>query len=390
MSSLVRVLCVSDYYLPGYLGGGPIRTLANMRAALGSAVELAIFTRDRDLGASAPYPDIAVNEWLPTPDGPIRYAAPGEFGARGLARAARGQDFDLLYLNSYFGFHSSIAPRLWWRRAWPDKPVLLAPRGEFSPGALAIKAPKKSLFLTLMRRTGLDRNLWWHASTAAEAEDILRQFPAARGRVHLAVDPVHIAADANAAPHPEKTSGQLRIAFISRISPKKNLDGLLDMLKAMRQDIELSIYGPLEDRAHWQGCEARIAALPDNIRARYCGSLSPEQVSPTFAAHDLFAFPTHGENFGHVIFESLRAGTPVLLSDQTPWAPTPDGAITVVPLADVAGWRQQIARAADRNNAEQQAVRAAALAFARTHAANSGTIADNIRMFQAVASARKF
>jgi glycosyltransferase involved in cell wall biosynthesis len=29
--------------------------------------------------------------------------------------------------------------------------------------------------------------------------------------------------------------------------------------------------------------------------------------------------PTLGENFGHAIFESLAAGRPVLISDQTPW-----------------------------------------------------------------------
>ena len=33
----------------------------------------------------------------------------------------------------------------------------------------------------------------------------------------------------------------------------------------------------------------------------------------------LFFFPTRGENFGHVIFEALKAGLPVITSDHTPW-----------------------------------------------------------------------
>ena len=29
--------------------------------------------------------------------------------------------------------------------------------------------------------------------------------------------------------------------------------------------------------------------------------------------------PSHGENFGHAIFESLQIGKPVLISHNTPW-----------------------------------------------------------------------
>ena len=47
--------------------------------------------------------------------------------------------------------------------------------------------------------------------------------------------------------------------------------------------------------------------------------MTPDQVRATIARHDLFLLPTRGENFGHVIFESLAAGVPVLVSDRTPW-----------------------------------------------------------------------
>ena len=35
--------------------------------------------------------------------------------------------------------------------------------------------------------------------------------------------------------------------------------------------------------------------------------------------YDLFLFPSGGENYGHVIAESLSSGTPVLISKNTPW-----------------------------------------------------------------------
>ena len=42
-------------------------------------------------------------------------------------------------------------------------------------------------------------------------------------------------------------------------------------------------------------------------------------MAEVFAENDLFFFPTHGENYGHVIAEALVAGCPVLISDQTSW-----------------------------------------------------------------------
>ena len=35
--------------------------------------------------------------------------------------------------------------------------------------------------------------------------------------------------------------------------------------------------------------------------------------------HHIFLFPTLGENYGHVIQETLSAGCVALISDQTPW-----------------------------------------------------------------------
>jgi len=44
-----------------------------------------------------------------------------------------------------------------------------------------------------------------------------------------------------------------------------------------------------------------------------------EEILNRISDYDAFVLPTLGENFGHVIFESLMSGIPVLISDQTPW-----------------------------------------------------------------------
>lgn len=99
----------------------------------------------------------------------------------------------------------------------------------------------------------------------------------------------------------------------------KNLDYALKVLAKVGMPIEFTIYGPLEDKPYWQLCQELIAKLPTHIKVKYAGSLEPTVVSETLSRYDLFFLPTRGENFGHVIAESLAAGCPVLISDQTPW-----------------------------------------------------------------------
>lgn len=389
MKTICNVVCVTDYFLPGYLGGGPIRTLDNMRTQLAGQVTLAVFTRDRDLGAQAPYPDIATNEWVETPDGPVFYACPRTFGPKGFREALAARTFDAIYLNSFFSPRASIL--LYLDLLWRGfrLPILLAPRGEFSSGALAVKPRRKKLFLKMSRVFGLYKDLYWHASTQIEASHILRQFPESKSRIHVAPDPILIDATEETAPGSLKVQGNLKIAFISRISPKKNLDGLLKVLSSVEASIELNIFGPVEDEAYWRRCEAIIASLPSNIRVKPHGAVAPDEVSATFARHDLFAFPTHGENFGHVIFEALRAGTPVLISDQTPWHADEAGAVTDVPLSDTATWCNAIERAAGRTAGEQEKVRRATLDYAVRYASEVGSLEANLEMFRALVSSHE-
>jgi glycosyltransferase involved in cell wall biosynthesis len=75
----------------------------------------------------------------------------------------------------------------------------------------------------------------------------------------------------------------------------------------------------MEDKDYWSECQKVIETLPCNIRVQYHGTISHEQVYKAFSENNLFFFPTLGENYGHVILESLAAGCPVLISDQTPW-----------------------------------------------------------------------
>lgn len=307
----------ASFYLPGHKAGGPIQSLANLISQLGDEITFRVVTADRDLGDTFPYPGITAGQWCPVGKAQVRYLAPEDRTIGSIGRILSETPHDLLFLNSFFDPKFTTLPLLARRlNLAPRKPVLLAPRGEFSPGALALKACRKRGFMSVARLAGLYRQVHWLASTEQEAADIRRAFGGAR---------ISIASDlpaANGARHrrqPRTLGAPLRAVFLSRISPMKNLDYALRVLGEVRVPVVFDIFGPKEDTDYWRRCEALAAKVPDFVKVSYRGSLTPPEVIETLAQYDLFFLPTKGENFGHVIAEALLAGTRVLISDQTPW-----------------------------------------------------------------------
>jgi glycosyltransferase involved in cell wall biosynthesis len=223
----------------------------------------------------------------------------------------------VLYLNSLFSPRFTLGP-LWARRTGrvPRLPVVLAPRGELSPGALGLKARKKRVFLAWARGAGLYRDVLWQASSPVEAEEVRRWFPGAE--VMVAPDLPPFAGGAGPAGRGERP-GELRVAFLSRISPKKNLLGALELLDGLGAAAVLDVYGPPEDAAYWTRCRERIARLSPEVRVRVHGAVPPERVPRVLGEADVLLLPTLGENYGHVVLEALRAGCLPVISDRTPW-----------------------------------------------------------------------
>jgi glycosyltransferase involved in cell wall biosynthesis len=155
-----------------------------------------------------------------------------------------------------------------------------------------------------------------------------------KARIIVAPDLAAPAGNITAGPITKKP-GELSVAFLSRVSPIKNLDGALRMLAAVRQRVTFDIYGPIEDSHYWDACQALIKALPAHITATYRGTVEHDAVARTLAGHDLFFLPSRGESFGYAIVEALAAGCPVLISDRTPWRNLNErGAGWALPLDD--------------------------------------------------------
>ncbi len=316
------ILAFAHYYLPGYKAGGPVRSIGNLVAQLGDEFEFHVVTSDRDLGDAVPYSNVESDVWVKVGKARVTYLSPREQGFRGIGRLMCETPHDAVYLNSFFDPVFSAVPLLLRRfRLAPSKPYLIAPRGEFSPGALALKVWKKQVYLRAVCTGGLVQDVVWQASSAYEAEEIVHAFKVAPDHIHVAPNPAASELDQfGAFPSSHRDPGMpLRVLFLSRISPMKNLQFALQVIARIQEPVVFDIYGPVTDEAYWQRCQADIGSLPSHVQVNYHGAAHPDKILEIMSGHDLFFLPTLGENFGHVIAEALSAGTPVLIADTTPW-----------------------------------------------------------------------
>jgi predicted dehydrogenase/glycosyltransferase involved in cell wall biosynthesis len=336
------------------------------------------------------YAGVTTDAWNQVGKAQVYYASPGNRSVGALARVISATDHDVLYLNSFFD--SGFTQKPLWARMFgmlPVKPVVIAPRGEFSLGALALHSWKKSLFIYLASVIGLYRNVTWQASCAEEAGDISNALGATEGFSGRARDVV-VAIDlpqASAANVLQTSVGpaphtKFRIVFLSRITPKKNLDFALRVLANVRAPVEFNIYGPIREESYWKQCQRLIEACPANISVRYWGSLAHKDVLTVFGAHDLFFLPTRGENYGHVMMESLSAGTPILIANTTPWRNLEQaGAGWDLPLDEEQPYADKIEEAARMSDEARGLWRARVLAYATERRADPEIIASNKGLF---------
>ena len=91
------------------------------------------------------------------------------------------------------------------------------------------------------------------------------------------------------------------------------------MLKDVQGNVIFDIYGTIYNTAYWDECLSLINNMPSNITVNYKGSIERDKIQNLFHEQHFMFMPTTGENFGHIIFESLASGCPIIISDQTPW-----------------------------------------------------------------------
>ncbi|GLT20763.1 hypothetical protein GCM10007933_02150 [Zoogloea oryzae] len=339
-----KIFVLAPYFWPAKKAGGPVKSMGAIVELLSTNAEVKVLTQAYDVGSKTVMGDVVPDSWIRLPQCSVYYSSGSLKVLMQIVAAGRVKDTDVVfYLNSFFAFTLSILFFILKRFGFvkASSKVILAPRGEFSEGALMLKPLKKRVFISLSKLARLHDGITWHATSDEESKDIARVFgDGVTVRVAPNIVDMRIRQKVF---ETKKEGGRLKLIFLSRISPKKNLEYALKILMSVRAEVAFDIYGPKEDNDYWICCEELIKKLPSNVVVRYMGPVDVDEVPDVIARYHLFILPTLGENFCHAIAEALQCGCPVLVSDQTPWRGLAEqGVGWDIPLANSSGFSEVV------------------------------------------------
>lgn len=309
-----KVLIPVGGFFPFQNYGGPSVSILNICNLLNKQVDFVIVTSNHefnDRNNTIPLESKYYNEY----NAFIYYLDEKERNFEHFLEIVKKEKPNLIYLNSLFDAKNTfnflrIAKKLGIK-------VLLAPRGQLNRGAFK-KKYKKMPYLWITKRLMHKSNVHFQSTCEEESDAIVKFLSKDKNKLHFLTNIPSI--PVKQYDH-YKTKGILNIVYFGRIHPKKNISFIFDVLSFISEgSINFDIFGPIENKDYWDDCVAKSKALSSNINVQYKGLIKHEDVFEVISQYDLFFFPTFSENYGHVIAESLGSGTPVLISDQTPWS----------------------------------------------------------------------
>jgi len=227
------------------------------------------------------------------------------------------------------GFDGIISHGLWqfngmavWRALQrTGKPYFVFPHGMLDPwfrSAYPIKHLKKALYWQLAERFVLSnaRNVLF---TCEEERDLARKTFApydcreeiiTLGTSRPTASPAELR-EAFLEKFPE-LRGKRILLFLGRLHDKKGCDLLLQAFAAVSTGMHLVFAGPCEEESYLK----RLRQLAAHGAVSFIGLIGGPIKWGALAAAEAFILPSHQENFGMAVAESLAMGTPVLISNR--------------------------------------------------------------------------
>lgn len=304
----MKIVLSADRFYPAPAGGAA-RTIHWQASALTRAGhEVTVVATSENLPESTPR-----DRWLTEDFGRVIYTRNPRFylplkhiwyGWKAIRQA------DVVHVNSLFYPASFVWIVLC---QFLNKSVVWSPHGELSPAALQFRPHLKRFLLIIFKRCC--SGVLFHATCAEEANQIRHHFGPnvrvgeRRTTMELPTVAVRVA--------------QRYLLFVGRLHRIKAIDRLLEALGTStlfrESDYSLVIAGPETDTVYAQELKALVIRLGLSEKVSFVGLVQGSRKEQLYADARILILPSHSENFGNVVIESLAQGTPVIASANTPW-----------------------------------------------------------------------
>ncbi len=329
-----KLLIMASLFWPQKNSGGPPISIMNLVQSVKDRFDIYVISKNHEINDDQPLEGIA-SGWNQFDFGKALYTAKGEHKFGNITRLLEEVKPDVIYQNSFFSL-DDLLPVLVYKKKHKNVKIIVAPRGEFYPERIQVGKQKKMLYGRLFRHSGLLKDVYFQGTGAEECM---------QEKTFLGISDDHLLniqnislPDRGVHSRIEKKPNELKLVYIARIHPTKNLLKAIEWLGHLSSNIQYDIYGSVENEMHWKQCQEAIAGLPQNITVRYMGVIDHNQVASTIAKYHAYYMPTTGENFGHSIVEAMIMGKPIVISDQTPWTDVNGNGGFAVSLSDEKGF----------------------------------------------------
>lgn len=220
---------------------------------------------------------------------------------------------DVIHLNSLFYF-----PMLFiaFYAKLKGKPIIWSVRGVLHPAAMKQRFFMKHLFLKLIKIFG--KKITFHVTGFEEASFVKKYFGLRF--------PVEDITNFMKLPVFENGKQTKVLLFIGRIHPIKGIDFLIKALphsnEFMKSDFTLKIAGDYRNE-YGDKLISLVEELRLTKKVNFIGQITGRAKEMLYNSSYFTIMPSHSENFGAVVVESMAQGTPVIASSFTPWSVLP-------------------------------------------------------------------
>ncbi|WP_211289125.1 glycosyltransferase [Marinobacter profundi] len=204
-----------------------------------------------------------------------------------------------------------------WETKGTPIPYVVSPRGTLSQWAMRSGSSIKKIFWPLIQKPSIKHAACFHATAYSEYEDIRRMgFSQPVTLIPNGIDLPGFPESFKARADSERT-----LLFLGRLHPVKGIDHLLGAWRDLQNvfpEWRLRIVGPEGDGEYLRHLKS-ISAQFGLKRVAFDAPLYGDSKFEAYRAAELYVLPTHSENFGMTVAESLASGTPAVVSQGAPW-----------------------------------------------------------------------